>query len=93
MLKSETLSISHGRKLDYLHLMDFLKYDYELNLKQPLTPPRKMIIATYCTSNNRLAIDIRRWTSIPIFRDNRLCHFGSYTVVIDEAHFVLECPL
>ena len=52
-----------------------------------------MIIVAYCTSNNKLAIELGQLTSIPIFRDNRLSHLGSYGVVIDEAHFVLECPL
>ena len=33
--------------LDYLHLKDFLKYECELYLKQPLIPPQcKMIVAT-----------------------------------------------
>ena len=47
----------------------------------------------YHTSNHRLAIEIGRWSTIPISRDNRLCHFCSYNVVENEAHFVLECPL
>ena len=48
------------KKLDCLHLKDLLKYDYELYLKQPLTPPQHKIIATYHTSNHRLAIQIGR---------------------------------
>ena len=44
------------KKLYYLHLKDFLKYDCELYLKQPLTPTQRDIIATYRTSNHRLAI-------------------------------------
>ena len=82
-----------GKKLDYLHLKDFLKYECELYLKQPLTPPQCMIIATYHTSNHRLATEIGRWTSILVSRDTRLCHFCSSNVVENEAHFVLECPL
>jgi hypothetical protein len=31
--------------------------------------------------------------TIPISRDNRLCHFSFYNVIENEAHFVLECPL
>ena len=31
--------------------------------------------------------------TIPISRDDRLCHFSSYDVVENEADFVLECPL
>ena len=27
------------KKLDYIHLNDFLKYEFELYLKQPLTTP------------------------------------------------------
>ena len=37
-------------------------------------------------------IETRRWTTIPIARDTRLCHFCSYNEVESEAHFVLECP-
>jgi hypothetical protein len=36
-----------GKKLDYLHLKDFLKYECELYLKQPLTPPQCKIIVAY----------------------------------------------
>ena len=36
-----------------------LKYERELSLKQLLTSPQGKIIATYCTSNHRLAIDTR----------------------------------
>jgi len=82
-----------GKKLDYLHLKDFLKYECELYLKQPLTPPQRKIIAAYRTSNHRLAIETGRWSTIPISRDKRLCNFCSYNVVENEAHFVLECPL
>ena len=35
-----------GKKLDYLHLKVFLKYEYELYLKQPLALPQcKIIVA------------------------------------------------
>ena len=91
--KVELLSISHKRNLDSLHLKDFLKYECEMYVKQPLTPPQRKIIGAYCTSNHRLAIEMGRWTTIPISRDDRLCHFGSFTIVIKEAHFVLECTL
>lgn len=33
-----------------------------------------------------------KWSSIPIPRYNRLCHFYSYDVVENMTHFVLECP-
>ena len=54
------------KKLEHLHLKDFLKYKYELYLKQPLTSLQRKIIAPYCTSNHRLAITIGWWTIIPI---------------------------
>ena len=34
-----------------------------------------------CTSNLRLAIESGRWLTIPVSRDNRLCHFFSCNVV------------
>ena len=46
------------KKLDYLHLKDFLKYEYELYLKQQLTSPQCKTIAAYYTLNHRLAIEI-----------------------------------
>ena len=45
-----------GKELDYLHLKDFLKYEFELYLKQPLTPQHTTIVA-YDTSNHRLALE------------------------------------
>ena len=67
-----------GKKLNYLHLKDFLKYECELYLKQPLAPPQCKIIVAYHTSNHELAIEIGRWIIIPISRDTRLCNFCSY---------------
>ena len=59
LLKSGTLSISQGWKLDYLQLKDFFKlYECELNLKQSSTPPQCKIIVAYHTSNHILAIEI-----------------------------------
>jgi len=46
-----------GNKLDYLHLKDFLKYESELHLKQPLTPLQCNTIVAYHTPNYRLAIE------------------------------------
>jgi hypothetical protein len=40
-----------GKRLDYLHLKGFLKYQCKLYLKQPLTPSQGKIIAPYRTSN------------------------------------------
>ena len=48
------------KKLNYLHLKDFLKYECEVYLKQPLAPPQHKIITTYRTSNHRLAIKTGR---------------------------------
>jgi hypothetical protein len=39
------------KKLDYLDLKDFLKYESKLYLKQPLTPSQHKIIVAYCTLN------------------------------------------
>jgi hypothetical protein len=84
---------SLSEELDYLHLKDFLRYECELYLKPSLTPPQCKSIAAYHTSNHKLAIEIRRWTSILIPRVTRLCHFCSYNAVENEAHFMLACPL
>ena len=81
------------KKLDYLHLKDFLKYECELYLQQLLTPSQRKIIVAYRTSNHRLAIETGWWTTIPISRDIRLCHFCSYNAIEHEAHCVLQCPL
>ena len=70
-----------GTKLDYLHLKDFLKYKCEFYLKHPLTAPQRKIIIAYHTLNHRLAIEIERWTIIPISRDTRLWHFRSYNAL------------
>ena len=81
------------KKLDFLHLKDFLKYECELYLKQPLTPSHHNIIDAYDTSNHRLAIQIGLWSSVHVFRDSGSCHFCSYNALENEAHFVLELPL
>ena len=82
-----------GKKLNYLHLQNFLKYECELYSKQPLTPPQCKIVVAYHASNHRLVIDIWRWTTIHISRNNKLCKFCPYNVVEYKAHFVWECPL
>ena len=81
------------KKLDYIHLKDFLKYECESYLKQSLTPPKCKIVATHPSSKHELAIEIGRWSTIPVSRDTKLCPFCSYDVVGNEAHNVLECPL
>ena len=81
-------------RLDYLHLQDFLNYEYELHLKQPLIRQQRKIIAAYHTSNCRLDIEVSQWSTIPISRDTRVCHSCSYNAVENEAHLeLLECPL
>ena len=74
------------------HLKGFLNYECEEYLKQPFTPPHYRIVVAYYTSNHRLVIEIGRWLTILISKDNKLCHFFSQNVGI-EAHFVVECPL
>ena len=49
------------------NLKDFLKYKCELYLKQS----QCKIIAAYHTSNHRLAIETRQWSTIPTSRDIR----------------------
>ena len=80
------------KKLDHLHLKDFLKLKCELYLKQPLTPPQHKIIDAYRTSNHRLYIETWWWMSIPIPSVTIPCHFGSYDAIENEAFLVLECP-
>jgi hypothetical protein len=82
-----------GKKLDDLQLKDILKYECELYLKQPWTPPQRKIIVAYRIANHRLAIEIGPQSTTPISRDNTLCHFCSYDGVENETHVVLECPL
>ena len=48
-----------GKKLDYLHLKDFLECECALYSEQPLTPPRHKISVAYYTSNHNLAIETR----------------------------------
>ena len=41
------------KKLDDIHLKDFLPYECELYLTQMLPPPRHKIIVAYQTSNHK----------------------------------------
>ena len=92
LLKSRTLSISHGRNQITSTSRIFLKYKCQLYLKHPLTPSQRKIIVAYRTSNHKLFIKNGRWTSSPISRGTRLCHFCSYNAIENEVHFVLEFP-
>ena len=81
------------KKLDCLHIKDFLKYECEFYLKQPLTPPQHKIIDAYRTLNHRLAIKIGRQMSITISIYPTLCHFCSYNTVENAwgGHFTILC--
>jgi len=81
------------KKLDYLHFKDFFKEKCRSGSKQPLAPSWCKIIVTYRTSNHSLAIEFGRWWSIPMSRENGLCHVCSHNVVETNTHFVLMCPL
>lgn len=72
-------------------LTDFLHCQCVLNLEQPLTPPVLKIIGAFHTLNHKLAVEICRWSVIPIPRENKLCHFCTHNVTKNETHFVLEC--
>ena len=65
----------------------------KLHSKQPLTPTQHKIVAAYPTVNHRLAIETRRWSTIPISRYNWLCHFCAYNVAENKAIFVSKCSL
>ena len=63
-------------------------------LEQPLRPLQHKISDVKCTLNHGLAIGICWWSTIPILRDDNLCHFCSNNVTIEkEACVVLECPI
>ena len=66
LLKKGTLYHLSWKKLDCLHLKDFLKYECELYSKQPSTPTQRKIIATHRTSNHRLAIENRQWPKLSL---------------------------
>ena len=83
----------YEKKLDYIHLKAFLKYECELYLKQPLSPAQHNINVAFHTLSHRLAIETGGWMIIPISRDTRLYHVCSYNAVESEAHVMLECPL
>ena len=82
-----------GKNLDYLHLMDILKYEYELYLKQPLTSSKCKIVIAYLTSNHRLAIE--SWIVVDhpyLYRQHVTLLFAPLMKLKSNAHFVLECP-
>ena len=82
-----------GAFVHYIYFLniDFHNYECLSYLKQLLTPPQGKIIVAYDNANHRLAIEIGRGRTIPIFEN--LCHVCSYNVIENEAHFVLECLL
>ena len=56
-------------------------------------PPNGKTTGAYHSSNHRLAIETTKWSTIPIQGEKKLCHFYSYNVVENEAHFEMKCPL
>ena len=92
LLKSGIHSIFCGKKLDYLHLKDFLKYECELYLSNYwVHNARSLLPIAPRTIDLSFKLDDGRVISIS--RDSRLCHFYSYNAIENEAHFVLEWPL
>ena len=82
-------------EINVLHLGDFclfVNYECQLYLNQPLTRPQRKIIATYRTLNHRFAIELGWQSTIPISKDNRLCHSSSYNAVENEALCVGVSP-
>ena len=61
-------------------------------LEQPSTPTQRKVVAAYCISSHRLAIEIGQCSTIPISMDNGLCDFCSHNVVGTYAHFCVEVP-
>ena len=76
LLKSGILSISQGRDQITSTSKEFFNYKCDMYLKQPTQDHR-----AYCNANHRLAIEIGQWSTIPISRDNVVCHFFSYNVI------------
>ena len=76
-----------------LHLNNFLNYECESHLKQPLTSPSLKIIVAYCTLNLRFAIEVSRQSIIQSLQITHCATFALTNVVENEAHIVLECPL
>lgn len=44
-------------------------------------------------ANHRFAIEIGQCSTIHVSRDNRLCHFCSYTAIDNKTRFVWACSL
>ena len=80
LLRNRTLLISQ-EETRLPHFKDFLKYKCDLHLKPPLPPPHCKIIVANCTWKHRLGVKTGWLSTIPISRDNRLCHFCSYNTV------------
>ena len=75
-----------GKKLDNIHLKDFLKHECELYLKQPLIPSQCKIVVAYRTSNHGLAIETIQRLTNPTPRDNRFCRSCFYNIVENKAY-------
>ena len=93
LLKSGTLSTLRKGNHMISTSRTFLNYRCKLYFKLLSTPPQHKIIVAYYTSDHRLAIESGCWSTIPVPRDNILCHFFSYNFNENKAQFVLGCPL
>lgn len=75
------------KKLDYLHLEDFLNYECEAYSMQPLSPPQlRKIMAGYRTSNQRLANETGRW---PIIQSLEITEYANFAQVV-ISHYLIE---
>ena len=71
-----------------------LNYKCGLYLKQQLRPPqRKIIVLTTPRIIDLPSTLDGGQLSLSLEIIDNLCHFCSYNVVENEAHFVFECPL
>ena len=86
--KSGLLSISMGSNRITSTWRDFLNTNVDCTWSNHwLHHNARSLLPTARTSNRRLAIEIWRWTIVPISRDTGLCHFCYYNVVEIEGKF------
>lgn len=74
------------KKLDQLYLVDFPQIQMWIVLEASMD---STTMQQHCCLPH---IDSQtcQWTFIPILKNTRLCHFYSYNVVQNEAHFMLR---
>ena len=63
----------------YLRREEFLTYECELYLKQSLAPPCHKIILTYYTSNHRLVVETRQWSTMHV---SRVINYSTFALVM-----------